>query len=50
MGGNEEGKLRILKGGAVSMDNVSKLVECLTLKDRVSRDVREWQQGNGNGT
>ena len=49
MGGNKEGELRVLKGGMMSMDNVSELVECLTLKDGVSRDVGEWQQGNGNG-
>ena len=48
MGGNEEGELRVLKGGMMSMDNVGELVECLTLKDGVSGDVREWQQGNRN--
>ena len=32
----------------MSTDYISELVECLTLKDGVSRDVREWQQGNGN--
>ena len=49
MGGNKEGELRILKGGVMSMDNISELVEFLTLKDVVSRDVRELQQRNGNG-
>ena len=33
----------------MSMDYISKLVKCLTLKDGVSRDVGEWQQGNRNG-
>ena len=50
MGGNKEGEVRVLKGGTMSTDNIGELVECLTLKDGVSGDVGEWQQGNRNST